>query len=333
MAMPNLTPDQIEAAIMHPAPGQVSMFLEYEWLVPVADGRVWGLYQAPPFTTDYLFTRPERFEPLLADNQRGKAFEANPSPLTTPDGWNIIRPMKYQAALDQCVLTPMLGSDIFARVLARGDYHTIHINPSCGTYDDPRRNGELRMPCGWTPLWVAGIDPRPEARILPVHSVAEIHMAMRQFHLVRDATHKLEYVDDVLAAVYEGHDLNEKPRRQAFALVEPQAEPRAFAPQVSGVLCGGQLAYMLDSQRSTLQHNFHEGTRLGLHGRTPDIVREIDEILKMLDATTDQLPPHSFRTEFAPSFVARKRHVITGAWLRETRQMFIEFATSDPLAR
>ncbi|MFM2421703.1 MAG: hypothetical protein RL291_233 [Pseudomonadota bacterium] len=331
--MPSPTADQIEAAISHPAPGQVSIFLDYEWLVPIVGEQPWGLYHAPPYTTDYLFTRPERFEPLLVENQRAKAFEANPYPLTTPDGWNVIRPMKHHSALDQCVLTPMRGREVFPRVLARGDYHTIHINPSCGTYDDPRRNGELRMPCGWTPLWAEGIDPRPEARILPVHSIAEIHVAMRQFHLVRDAAHRLEYIDGVLAAVYEGNDINGKLRRQAFTLVEPQAEPRAFAQQCSEVLCGGQLAYMLDGRRWDLKNNFHEGTRLKLHEYTPDIVREIDEILKMLDGQVDQLPPRCFRTEFAPSFVARKPHVITGAWLRETRQMFADFANSDPLAR
>lgn len=324
--MPAVTPDQIEAAIYAPAPGQVERFLDFEWLVPVLSGQIWGLYETPPYTTDYLFTRPERFEPLRAENQRGKAFEAAPYPLTTPDGWNIIRPMKYQPAIEHCQLVPTSGRAVFERIAFRGDYHTIHINSGCGTYDDAQLNGELRMPCGWTPLWLDGMDPRPGTRILPAQSIAEIHCFMRQALLTSEFTHRLEYVDGELAAIYEGKNINGKPASQAFTLVTPQSNPRDFGPDVSEILCGGMMAYMLDSSRSTLEHNFHEGTRAHLRERTPDIIREIDEILKMVDPSTEQVLPEYFRHGFAPSFVKTKPWVISQGWLHETRKMFVAFA-------
>lgn len=160
--------------------------------------------------------------------------------------------MPHESALSHCELTPVHGDALFARALARADYQTIHINPSCATYDDPRRGGELRMPCGWTPLWVAGIDPRPEARTLPVRLIAEISLAMRLSHRVRIASHRLTYLLGEYTARYEGNDINSQRHRQAFTLVGPQADLRDFLPQVSEVACGGQLAYMLDSKRSYL---------------------------------------------------------------------------------
>ena len=96
----------------------------------------------------FITHRPARFGPLRSENERGKA--SNPYPLTTPDGWNIIRSMQYQYALSHCELTPVRGDKLSARALARADYQTIHINPSCATDDDPRRSGEFRMSCGWT---------------------------------------------------------------------------------------------------------------------------------------------------------------------------------------
>ncbi|MFO0941389.1 MAG: hypothetical protein U0930_11530 [Pirellulales bacterium] len=147
-----ITVEQIESAIYSPAKGQAELFLEFAWLVPTVDGQIWGDYATPPFTVDYAFTQQQRFEPLLSENQRGKEFETNPHPLMTPDGWNIVRPMYYQPSLERCRLVPVSGRELFKRLAARDDYHTLHINSSCGSYDDPLRNGEIRMPCGWTPL-------------------------------------------------------------------------------------------------------------------------------------------------------------------------------------
>lgn len=321
----NVTADQVEAAIVAPAPGQLELFLDFEWLVPFADGEPWVLRDGTPFTVDYVFTRPERFEPLRAENRRGKEFEERPYPLTTPDGWNRVRPMRHQRALDECELSPVRGRDLFPRVLARGDYHTIHVNACCGTWDEPRRHGELRMPSGFAPLWVGGVDPRPEARILPARSIAEIRLAMQFFHTVHDPTHRLEYVGDTLAAIYEGTDVHDKPRRQAFALVTAQPDPRDFAPEVSEVLCGGLLAHRIVDRRWDLDNNFHEATRQALRDDTPYILRLIDEVQKMLDPSTDKVPPACFRFEFAPAFVKPKPHILTGEWLRETRRKFVEF--------
>lgn len=323
--MPTISADDVETAIQNPAPGQIGLFLDFEWLVPMADGQAWGLYSTPPFTTDYIFTRPQRFEPLLADNQRGKEYEANPHPLTTPDGWNLIRPMRYLPALESCRLERVPGREIFKRVLQRGDYHTIHVNSGCGAFREPYLNGELRMPCGWTPLWLEGIDPRPGARVAPARSVAEIHLYMQQMHMVRDPAHRLEYIDGELAAVYFGPDINGNHKQQAFTPVKGQPDPRDFGPGVSEILCGGMIAHMLDSSRSTLEHNFHEGTRTHLREHTPDIIRKIDEALKMIDRATGQLPPHCFRAEFAPTFIRHKPHVIGEHWLRESRQRFVAF--------
>ena len=86
------------------------------------------------------------------------------------------------------------------------------------------------------------------------------------------------------------------------------------------------MAYMLDSRRSMLEHNFHEGTRARLREHAPDIVREIDEILKMVDSSTEQVLPEYFRDGFAPSFVKTKTHVIGQQWLQQTRELFVSFA-------
>lgn len=82
--MPTISAESVEYAIQFPAPGQVDSLLDFEWLVPHVDGGWWGDGSDPLFPTYYLFTTPERMEPLREENQRGKEFEEKPYPLTTP---------------------------------------------------------------------------------------------------------------------------------------------------------------------------------------------------------------------------------------------------------
>lgn len=325
--MPAVTAANVEHAIEFPTVGQVELLLDFEWLVPHVDGRPWSDDGDPQFPTRYLFTAPERLEPLLRENQRGKEFDDKPYPLTTVDGWNLVRPMRFQSAIERCELVSIPGREIFARFAAAEDYHEIQINSGCGTCDEPHRHGAMRMACGWTRLLARGIDPRPTTRILPAKSIAEIHHFMRSFHLTAELTHRLEYIGGALAAVYEGFDINRKLRRQAFTLVEPQTDPRDYGAGVSQILCGGLMAHLLYTYRSTLRDNFHPGTRAGLHEFTPDLLRQIDEILKMLDPQTDRIGPEYFRDPFSVSFVKIHQEVMTGAWLREVRAEFARFLT------
>ncbi len=331
--MPAVSVEQIEHAIENPADRQVGLLLDFEWLVPRVDGEWWFNRTDPQFPTYYCFTTPERMEPLRQENQRGKEFEEKPSPLTTPDGWNVVRPMKYQSSIERCELAPIRGRELFARLAATNDYHEVMINSGCGTYDEPNRGGALRLVSGNTRLLAQSLDPRPGTRILPARSIAEIHRYMRSFHLAGELTHRLEYPGDELAAVYEGSDVRGNLRRQAFTPVTPQSNPRDYGAGASQILCGGLMAHLLYSHRSTLRENFHPGTREGLHEETPELLRQIDELLKMLDPRTDRIVPEFFRYEHAPGFVRIHPEVIDGAWLRETRAEFERFLAGGPTFR
>lgn len=327
--MPAITAEQVEHAIECPADGQVGLLLDFEWLVPQVDGQWWSNSRDPMFPTWYAFTAPERMEPLLEANQRGKAFAERPYPLTTPDGWNIARPLAYQSALEHCELVPMRGGDLFARLAATNDYHEVQVNSGCGTYDEPNRNGALLLVSGNTRLLAQGLDPRPGTRTLPARSIAEIHGYMRQFHGVTELTHRLEYIGGELAAVYEGSDRG-KPRRQAFTPVEAQADPRDYGPGTSRILCGGLMAHLLEFGRSTLHENLHPVMREGLHEQTPELLRQIGELMKMLDPQTDRIAPEHVRYGHTPGFVRPKPRVLTGAWLRETGPKFERFLAEGP---
>jgi hypothetical protein len=206
----------------------------------------------------------------------------------------------------------------------------VFFNSGCARYEEGRLHGVLRMPSGWTTMLAKGIDPRPETRILPARSIAEIHLCMRQLHSVVDLTHRLEYIGDELAAVYEGLNQQQKLVRQAFTLVTAMEDPNDFGPGVSQILCGASMAYWLESHLWTVRENFHPATRLGMYESMPRMLREIDEVIKMLDPKIEQLPPECFRAEYSGSFVITKPHVITGKWLRETRQEFVDFVRDYP---
>ncbi|MFO0941388.1 MAG: hypothetical protein U0930_11525 [Pirellulales bacterium] len=173
---------------------------------------------------------------------------------------------------------------------------------------------------------MAGIDPRPEARVLPARTIAEIHYVMHNIHGVHEFEHRLEYVDDDLVAIYFGKNNNGRSVEQAFDLVTPTADPRSYGSGISQVMCGGMIAYMMDSFRSTLEENFHLGTRQGLYERTPDIIHKFNELLKMIDDNTGKISAKYFRTGFAPRFVKSKPFVITKTWLEETKSLFEAFA-------
>jgi len=161
--MPTISAESVEYAIQFPAPGQVDSLLDFKWLVPHVDGGWWGDGSDPLFPTYYLFTTPERMEPLREENQRGKEFEEKPYPLTTPVGWNLVRPRPFQSAIERCELVPIPGREIFARIAATDDYHQILINSGCGTYNEPHRRGPGCAKCarnsrGFSPS--SALDPQ-----------------------------------------------------------------------------------------------------------------------------------------------------------------------------
>ncbi len=328
--MPRITAAEIEHAIEHPADGQVGLLLDFEWLVPQIDGAWWSIHRDSEFPTHYVFTAPERMEPLLAENRRGREFAEKPYPMTTEDGWNLVRPMHYQSALERCELVPIRGRDLFAQLAATTDYHSVQVNSSCDTWNEPNKNGALLIACGGTRQLTQGLDPRPGTRTLPARSIAEIHRNLQSFHGLSEFTHRLEYAGEKLVAVYEGVDAHGRAHRQVFTPVEPQPDPLDYGPGVSAILCGGLLAFNFDSHRSTLRENFHRRTRESLHESTPELLRRLDELLKMLDPQTDRIGPEFFRFDHAPGFVKNKPQVITGAWLRETRGEFERFLAGGP---
>lgn len=330
LRMSTISAEQIEQAIEFAAPGQAELFLDFEWLVPMVDGRFCAVLGEPPFVTHYIFTAHERFEPLQRENQRGKEYESNPYPLMSPDGWMTVKPMSHQSVLERCELVPTPGRELFQQIAEVGDYHTVSINSGCARYDEGRKNGVVQMPSGWTALLMRGIDPMPEARILPARSIAEIHLAMRQLHLVSELTHRLEYVGEELAAVYEGLNQHQKLVRQAFTLVKPMQNSEDLGDGASQILCGALLAYFADSHLWDIHNNFHPTTRRGRWEATPQMLRELEEVIKMLAPATDQLPPACFRKEGCVSFVRHKAYMLQGAWLRATRQKFVEFYRDYP---
>ena len=332
--MPAPTATDIEHAIEHPEPGQAGLLLDFAWFVPHLDGQWWRPAGDPKYPVYYLFTQPERMRPLREENERGRLHSLGLLPLTTEDGWNIPRPLPYQPVVDRLTLVPMTGREVFGTLAATGAVCEVHLNPLCGTYDRPHGWGCLRMAAGAVWDLAAGLDPHPETRVLPARSIAEIHLFMRYIHGVTDLTHRLEYIEGELAAAYEGPDIRQVLRRQAFTLVEALEDPLDLGPGASAILCGPTLASALDTQISSCEDLRDPELYQWLLSQAPAMLRQLDELLKMVDPATGEIGARFYRHPHSVSLVPPLRpHVLTEAWLRERRaglEVFLRESASNP---
>ena len=290
----------VEHAIEFPSANQAEIFLDFEWLVPIWENKPWSLTLGSNFSVQYLFTSRDRIEPIRIENQKGRQFESNPYPLTTEDGWQRCRPMTYQPALEKCELVPVRGKVLFPKIIESGSYYPeARINPSCGTHDEPHKNGQLYLSSGYLHCLIQGVDPRPETRVLRARSIWEIHLFMSFTHGIHQPTHRLEYRNGELVATYEGLDINNKPKSQSFYPVDLAISGSLNEAGPSEILCGAKLASHINNRAAQIPGNKNLAFRNQLRQQIPELLTEIEELKAMIDPKTGMIAPCYLRSEFA----------------------------------
>ena len=330
MVRPKINAPQMENAIEFPSANQAELFLDFEWFVPIWENKPWVQSIGSNFSVQYLFTSPDRIEPIRIENQKGKKYEAAPYSLTTEDGWQRCRPMTYQQAIEKCDLVPMRGEDLFSQIIETGSYYPeARVNPCCGTYDEPHKNGTIYLSSGYLHYLVRGIDPRPETRVLRARSIWEIHLFMSFMHGVHQPVHRIEYRNDELVATYEGLDINNKPKSQSFYPVDssdsgPKAELRP-----SEILCGAALASHIHNRSSQIPGNKNPIYRSQLRQQIPELLLEIEELKQMIDVHSGMIAPCYFRKEFANLLLSSFPDVVKLETLEFAREKFQWFLLTD----
>lgn len=135
-------------------------------------------------------------------------------------------------------LRQMRGVDLFAAVASMTEADGLQINPRDRMYA-PLAPYEL------TGL-AKGVDCRFDARILPAHTIAEIHTFLDQMQVYRvSIEHELAYRDDALVARYRGVAAGGRLVSFDFTPVQATDDPLHIGVHKSEILCPGWLAAKL----------------------------------------------------------------------------------------
>lgn len=214
-----------------------------------------------------------------------------------------------EPSLAERKVTRMTLPELARSLGARVDFDAVWINPLREPRIDP-------WAPGCVPLLAAGIDPRPEARIVRARSVAEIHALLDQEAMAEhDREHRLEYFGETtLVAHYTGTMLGRRAKSYRFEPVTATAadDPLAFGKGVSELLCAGHLLEELSR-------------RLALLPEAPPIEdREyVEETLRLacelvaLVGESEEIPRSVLRTVRGARFVRKHYDLAKPSWIRD----------------
>ncbi|MEQ1505681.1 MAG: hypothetical protein ABMB14_25835 [Myxococcota bacterium] len=287
----------VEEALEAPAPGQAPILHAHAFLVLCNEG---GPVASPIHGVWGLtvFTSPDRLRAFL---------EREP--------WLAARPAE-----------PMTLGALAERVDGRVDFDAVWIDPHHEPRVDPLAPGAVSV-------MRAGLDPRPEARILRARTIAELHTFLDQERMVReDRAHTLAYdAEDTLVAHYTGTVLGRRARSYRFEPVTPTPDPLALGDGPSELLCAGFLLEEVDR-------------RLSLSPASPSEVGPVDRAfvaetaalaraLSALLGDAAELPRATLRTVRGAAFVRKRYELADPAWIRSARDRAEALADTAPAER
>jgi hypothetical protein len=266
------------------------------------------------------------FERLLdsTDLADVRLFQTHPFLVRTLDGAPILEPhqgflsvhlfsskpaldrhLAFETSLAAASIATMPGSEIFAHLNGRSDFDAVWIDPHRQGLSDPFGPALGFDICD-------GVDPRPEARIWPARSIAEIHAFLDQRdvpHMGR--THHLAYMGETLAATYSATNAEGSVRSFQFRPVGSQGSRRDLGTGTTQILCAGRILADLHVWRSRL-------------GQTaPDSAAERAEGLARAAMTcfaqrTGQVMRRHLKTALGAKFVRDHPDIANVAWVEQT---------------
>jgi hypothetical protein len=220
--------------------------------------------------------------------------------------------LEREAWLAERPALPMTLRTLAEIVEGRVDFDAIWINPHHEPRVDP-------LAAGAVPLLRAGLDPRPEGRILRARTIAELHTFLDQEGMSReDRAHTLAYwAEDTLVAHYTGTVLARRARSYRFEPVTPLPDPLAFGEGPSELLCAGFLLEEVSRRLSLLPPSPSD---VGPEDRAfvAETAKLAWELTKLL-GDAPELPRATLRTVRGAAFVRKSYELANPAWIRSAR--------------
>ncbi len=282
----------VEALLSHPAEGDPSLFLDHEWLFLARDG-IPSSEQYGGLTSICLFSAGPALRHFLA----------------------------VMPHLADIQVKRASGHELFAHLAQRADFDAVWINAG-------------RQPA-WEPFGpsisydlLEGRDPRPEARILPARTIAEIHLFLDLQNMAREGRwHQLEYADDELVAHYRGPIVGRDQRGFRFNLVEPSPDPLSYGPGHSRILCAGKLADLVRRRVADFPESYAWEPQQR-YDYLLGTARWAAEVEKMLEPDLDIIPRRALRSAHGARFVRERPEIGTRSWLGRARRIAETLAAS-----
>jgi hypothetical protein len=172
-----------------------------------------------------------------------------------------------------------------------------------------------------------GIELRPEARVLPARTIAELHLFLDQQRVWHDArTHTLCYRGDRLVAEYSGPIAHDQTRTFTFEPITPSTDVDDLGDGPSAILCAAQLADVLYRRLASMPADSSQVTARD-RSLAKQGMRWAVEVEKLIDPATDLIPRPAIRSVFGSRLLRETPEISTGSWIRAARARFTALAT------
>lgn len=291
----------VDDAIDNPWYNQVELFLDHTWLVLSEDER-----------------------PQVRAFEGRRAIRI----FTAEDRLDVYRSL--EPVDNDLEAVEMSGRDLFPLLAQRADFQAIRVDP---------HRPDADQPSDWGPSMAhrlaAGLEFRPEARVLPARSESEIDTFLDLLPLSRVGRARAETTVDgpdgmqMPAIVYSGTSLDGTPvHAYAFEPIDPQDDAEGAVESPSEVLCAGLLA---DLVRRRWEGYPSRPLRMtdAIREELTEGARWAAELVALLGGS-DSLPRETLRTARGAYLVDHYPAIGRRTWIEHARRHFDSLVEQIP---
>ncbi|MFN8612129.1 MAG: hypothetical protein U0931_31585 [Vulcanimicrobiota bacterium] len=288
--------DSLEDAVSQPAPGQLRLLLESQWLVWRGPESL-----APiPGQTVFAFTGPERLTGFLEQLERARHMSLDHNLRKLDEGWLAVPVVNWDERYRNAYATPISGHELFIAASQPGVCDSLRINAGAGTY-----SVSLILPDVLEML--AGRDPRPGASILQARSRAEIDAYLSQNSLNRPRHRRLRLNGKLV------DEYSDNRKRFYFYPVDLDIGHHELAPGRTSILCAGYWTRVLSMADSLWEPDLPEQWR-------QEKACWAAEMLKLVDPASQRIPLSEVRSAHGLSAVKHQPGLLEADWLHDLQR-------------
>lgn len=203
-------------------------------------------------------------------------------------------------------ITHMRGGDLFKLLDARDDIDGVYVNAGSELELYPFAPAQIHELAN-------GRQPRPERKILRARCIAELHHFLDECGMVKERPHLMEYARDQLVAHYTGEMFaGLEARSFRFYPVTESSPDGEWGEGPTEIVCAGKLADLLRRRLESLKD---EPRPLGKDWDWKPFIESsivwANELLKLIDPRTNELPRRTLRTVDGARFVREYPDIAT----------------------